>query len=232
MSNIGFLSPVVRQQAFDLGISSPGALLYTWLSGTSTPQPVYADSGLVTALDNPLEADSSGRFPAFWLANVAYRMTLTDADDATIWGPQDGIYSAPGLVTLWTPTIGGATSQSGQVYNQQVGYATRIGDLVLATWRIALTTLGTITGQVQVKGLPYTVKTITGNTFGFGVVGYQNLTTAAIQMSAIPLSGTQTAAIYIMTAAATSSFGTPAVQADLSNTTIFRGQLIYMAEAA
>lgn len=86
-----FLSPVVRQQAFKLGISEPLAKLYTYLSGSSTPYPVYLDADLQTEAANPLVADSSGRFAPFWLGPVTYRMTMTDTNGATIGAAVDGI---------------------------------------------------------------------------------------------------------------------------------------------
>lgn len=88
----GALSPVVRQQAWKLGIFSPGAKLYSFLSGTSTPQPVYTDAALTVPASNPLVADSTGRFAVFYLAAVAYRFRLDDSADVTIWGPHDDIY--------------------------------------------------------------------------------------------------------------------------------------------
>lgn len=56
----------------------------------------------------------------------------------------------------WTPSLGGVTSESGQVYSAQDGAYTKVGDLVYITGQITLTTLGTITGQAIIKGLPFT----------------------------------------------------------------------------
>jgi hypothetical protein len=56
----------------------------------------------------------------------------------------------------FTPTIGGSGGQSGQVYSSQTGTYVRTGKLVHFQVNVALSTLGTITSGVQVKGLPFT----------------------------------------------------------------------------
>ena len=85
------LSPYVHQQAFHLGLAAPSARLYTYVSGTDTPQPVFLDAALAVPATNPLVADITGKFAPFWLAAVAYRFTMTDAAGVTIEGPTDGI---------------------------------------------------------------------------------------------------------------------------------------------
>lgn len=108
MSGLGLLAPVARQREFtDLGVVAPGALLHTFLTESSTPQPVYTTNELDVEHTNPLEADAGGLFPAFWLANgVAYRFTLTEANGDPIWGPVDGIL-----------TGGNTTGQAGTVFD-------------------------------------------------------------------------------------------------------------------
>lgn len=98
------LSPYVRQQAFKLGISSPSAVLHFFLSGTSTPTAVFTQDG--TSLGTTLTADSTGRFVAFFLGPITYRITLLDSTGATIWGPEDGITNTPAVAA--SP---GATTQ-------------------------------------------------------------------------------------------------------------------------
>lgn len=86
----GLLPGVFQAQAFKL-VSKPGALLYSYLSGSSTPQAVYLDIALNTAASNPLVADASGIFPTFWLAQVTYRFFITDANGTTLLAATDGI---------------------------------------------------------------------------------------------------------------------------------------------
>jgi hypothetical protein len=56
----------------------------------------------------------------------------------------------------WTPNWGGATSESGQVYSNRGGRYFKVGRQVTCWGHMALSTLGTITGAVQIEGLPFT----------------------------------------------------------------------------
>jgi hypothetical protein len=88
----GALIPIWRWALMDDdGAPLPGALLYTWLSGTSTPHAVYADVNLTVPLSNPVVADAGGVFPAIFLDAVAYRMQVNTADDETVYPAQDDI---------------------------------------------------------------------------------------------------------------------------------------------
>lgn len=351
----GNLGPVVRQQAWSLGVVSPGAKLYTYLSGTTTPQVVYLDAARLTPAANPLVADANGRFAAFWLASVAYRMTLTDSADVVIWGPEDGITnvitelgsgatgstltltgsltlgddlvfsnttsrirqstgdgsdtgivkigaggavdstrgalinlfgnesSFPGLIQLvpglitgvgaslefynrlgglalsipgqtsgllfpssptyssnantldefkegtWTPTIGGSGGQSGQVYADQSGHYVKIGRFVWVSFRVTLSTLGTITTQVQIQGLPFTIDNVATGSFGTFELGFTALTTSVIGLTGLPVVNSATVNIFQRTAAATSSITTTTAQGDLTANTSLRGQFCYFA---
>lgn len=52
----------------------------------------------------------------------------------------------------WTPNVGGTAT-----YSKQVGIYTKIGDIVYVTFQLAITSIGTGTGN-QVNGLPFTTK--------------------------------------------------------------------------
>lgn len=73
--------------------SEPGAKLYFYASGTSTPQNTYQDIDLTTAHSHPVVADAEGYFDTIYLdpALGNYRYTLTDADDVVLEGPIDDI---------------------------------------------------------------------------------------------------------------------------------------------
>lgn len=62
-----------------------GAKLYIYQSGTSTPVTIYEDFALANEHPFPLEADSAGRIPAFWVADGSYRVRLTDASGIEIF---------------------------------------------------------------------------------------------------------------------------------------------------
>lgn len=80
------LSPDARQRIINaLGTVSPGCLLYTYESGTTTPLATYSDSALSVALPNPIVADSSGLFPAIYLLPAAYSFVLRNSLGELIW---------------------------------------------------------------------------------------------------------------------------------------------------
>jgi len=98
----GAIFPVYRLAVTFQGQPASGALLYTWLSGTSTPQAVYSDSALLTPRSNPVEADANGIFPICYLAAVSYRVLVTTSDGQTIYPTQDNIYD---LFQISTPQV-------------------------------------------------------------------------------------------------------------------------------
>jgi len=128
----------------------------------------------------------------------------------------------------WTPLIGGESGQSGQIYGVQRGAYTKIGRMVVCTFDVLLSNKGTITGDVVIKGLPFT--TISGDSARYPSVSiglWQNLTTSYVYISGIVIDGTTYASLKAATAAATalSAIGT----ADLTNDARFSGTLTYFA---
>lgn len=83
------------------GTSYPGAKLYFYVTGTSTPKNTYSDSGLVTPNANPVVADANGLFGSIYLATGDYKIILKDASDNTLWtvDPYSGLGAADTLTT-------------------------------------------------------------------------------------------------------------------------------------
>lgn len=81
------------------GNTLPGAKLYFYTTGTSTPKNTYADGGLSTPNMNPVEADADGLFPSIYLASGDYKVELKTAAGATIWtvDPQPGLGAGEAL---------------------------------------------------------------------------------------------------------------------------------------
>jgi len=86
-----FKSPIL--QAIDQnGDPVPGAKLYVYASGTTTPVAVFSNEALSVALPNPIIANGRGYFASaggivqniFWNGQ-ALRLRLTDMDDNVIW---------------------------------------------------------------------------------------------------------------------------------------------------
>ena len=73
--------------AFDTsGVVSPGALLFFYMTGTTTPANTYADVGLTIANSNPVVADGAGLFPSIFLTpGQQYKVVLETADGDQIW---------------------------------------------------------------------------------------------------------------------------------------------------
>lgn len=73
-------------QVFDAnGAPLPGALLYTYDAGTSTPKASYSDGGLTILNANPIVADSAGRFGNVFATTGDYRLELRTAAGVVIW---------------------------------------------------------------------------------------------------------------------------------------------------
>lgn len=82
-----------------------GCLLYLYSAGTTTPVDSFSDFLLTQINPWPLEADSAGRIPEFWLPDGAYRARLTDASAILVYdrdniqaiGPSTGTPVGPGI---------------------------------------------------------------------------------------------------------------------------------------
>lgn len=125
----------------------------------------------------------------------------------------------------WTPTIGGSTSQSGQAYSLQSAYYTKVGKQVHAQGRVTLSTLGTITGEVCIKGLPFTPDT---TYYGAGEIGlFAALTTSVIGLRCFvsPVTGFLHLRMQTVASVATVAMA----QADLSATTDLIFSISYRA---
>jgi hypothetical protein len=115
-----------RAMTFDgNGHAQGGALLGFYQTGTTTPQTVYADSGLTTPLSNPVVADANGLFPAIYMpANTLYQAVLQTAALATVWttDPIEGIAlsTAPAVGLLVNYLSGLNTSRNAGTPNTKI----------------------------------------------------------------------------------------------------------------
>lgn len=131
----------------------------------------------------------------------------------------------------WTPTIGGGGGESGQVYSSQIGHYIKIGQMVQASCGVTLSTLGTITGQVQVKGLPFTSLNDGGAYRSVVPLFWINFTTAAVYVQGSLNENATAIGFFIATAATANMAGTNLLQADLSNTSRFVLTVTYRANS-
>jgi hypothetical protein len=129
----------------------------------------------------------------------------------------------------WTPVIGGSTGTTGQSYTTQVGRYVKIGKKVTCWFNATLSAVGTITGDSQIQGLPFTVEN-TSNQIEAGIISdFANVASAVIYLSLVASPNT-TAATIKGTAAAVTTAGTYAV-AGIGNTTQLVGSITYTATA-
>lgn len=164
----------------------------------------------------------------------AFTTTLTPSLNAVVF-PAVQVSSA-GANTLddyeegdWTPAIGGSGGQSGQVYATQVGKYTKIGKLVVCQFRVQLSTLGTITTNVQIQGLPFASENTVNQSASLHIGYWLNLTTALVQLSG-ELAPNSTAITLRAAGGAATSLSALA-QADLAATTYLDGFIAYRAAA-
>lgn len=62
----------------------PGALLFWYAEGTTTPLATYSDEDLSIPNTNPVVAAATGRFPTMWMQDLSYKFILKDADGNTL----------------------------------------------------------------------------------------------------------------------------------------------------
>lgn len=129
----------------------------------------------------------------------------------------------------WTPVIGGSGGTSGQVYTTQVGRYVKIGKLVTVQFGVALSTEGTITGNVEIQGLPFTAEN-TSNLFGVCAMQWVNLATTWVYITGVVDANTAVIAVRGASAAAATS-ETALTATDIGNTSTFRGTMSYRATA-
>lgn len=92
----------------------PGAKLFAYLSGTTTPTSVYTSSALSVAHTNPVIADAGGFLPAIFLdPDIRYRFVVKTDADAVISGMDfDPVYHATSADIVFQPAGSAAVSRT------------------------------------------------------------------------------------------------------------------------
>jgi len=75
----------------------------------------------------------------------------------------------------WTPVYEGTSGAGSNTYDKQLGYYTKIGNLVTATLRIRTDALSGMTGNLRLAGLPFSVRNLAAGFDGAagGIVVHQ-----------------------------------------------------------
>lgn len=76
----------------------------------------------------------------------------------------------------WTPVLAGEVEVGTPVYSDQTGKYTRIGDVVIAQAKIAITSRGGMTGNIYIDGLPYKGYDVSGTENGVSIAIFSNIT--------------------------------------------------------
>lgn len=104
----------------------------------------------------------------------------------------------------WTPFLGG-TSESSQTYAFQSGCYVKIGKQVWATGVLGFTNIGTISGNLLLKGFPFVVGPTTSDR-AMASTYWANMNTPFVYLTAVPEAGQSVASLY-GAAGAVSSLG-------------------------
>lgn len=105
------ISPTAKQQFFDLnGDPLVGGLVYTYVTGSSTPLATYTDDTGTSANTNPIVLDSRGECDCWLTPGSFYRFILKTSAGVQIWSV-DGL----GGGTFQQLYVAGATTFAGAV---------------------------------------------------------------------------------------------------------------------
>lgn len=92
------ISPMPRLQFFNAsGQPLSGGQIFTYTSGTSTPQATYADSTGTSQLPNPIVLDSGGSAQIWLASGLIYRFVVKDSSGSQQW-TVDGVQGPPNLL--------------------------------------------------------------------------------------------------------------------------------------
>lgn len=209
-------------------------------SGTAATNFLYNDAGTINQLslinldfnDNGFDVGGGGVLLAgSGTINVLdiFGISSTYVVEPLFAGGTLTATSFPRYVS-WTPVIGGSGGTSGQSYSVQVGRAAKIGEMVHAHCYVRLSTKGTITGNVQIQGVPFTSKNTT-NLYSVAAVTWQSLNANKVNVTAALQPNTTVLDLYGLAAAGADAVGTQLVTADIADTTGFIVSITYRATA-
>ena len=128
LDSIAVLSPLDRATDAN-GAPVPGAVLYFFEAGTTTPKTVFSDAELGLSLGTSVTCDSGG-FPTsngstrvmIYTGTEAYKLVIKDADGATLW-TLDDIPGAPEI-----PNVASAALPETPVVSKTATYTIGVGD--------------------------------------------------------------------------------------------------------
>lgn len=225
--NIGVLSSGYLQIVTGAGIATP----------STTPQIPATDlSGTLPVEHGGTGAEALAAHGVL-IGNGAGAVVVTGAGTAGQVLTSNGASADPTFQAAssdyeegsWTPVIGGAGGTSGQAYSIQVGRYVKIGNLAYVQCFVTLSTEGTITGNVQIQGLPF-VSENTSNLFAVGAVEWASLATTWVNIIARIGANVQVAVVEGTTVAANQNI-VSLTATDINDTSRFMVTMAYRATA-
>lgn len=130
----------------------------------------------------------------------------------------------------WTPVLGGSGGTSGQTYTTQVGRYIKVGKLVTCFCQVTFSAKGTITGSLQIQGLPFTSENTAGAYGGLQCGDFANMATVITTLYGIVPPNVTYADIRASTATAVATSGQPDTSF-VGNTTSVVCKITYQASA-
>jgi hypothetical protein len=198
------LSPVFRQRFFTTSgtlASLAGGKLYTYQSGTTTPQATYTDSTGATPNANPVILDSNGMASVWLDSSLSYKFVLKDSNDVTQW-TEDGIVGIVSANSVATTSMQDLSVTTAKIANDAVtadklaDSASVDGDRAVTTNHIrdAAITRAKVTSGAVAKSNTST-KTTTYTVTDSDDVLFGNTASAAFTMT-LPLAASSTGRFY------------------------------------
>ncbi|MGI8839948.1 MAG: hypothetical protein ACR2F8_04055, partial [Caulobacteraceae bacterium] len=171
----GTLLAVPTLRAVDVGgVPMVGALLQFYLTGTTSPTPVYTDATLATALSNPVVSDSAGLFPPMFAdPTITYRAQLKTSGGSLVQDVDPAfapVTPGAGSITSSMLAAGAAIANLGFTPVNKAGDTAT--NLLLANSALAATSAGYLGAPVNAQNADYILaladagKTIFANTGG------------------------------------------------------------------
>ena len=88
-----------------------GCSLYSYIAGTTTPQPTYTSASGASQNTNPVILDSTGS-ATVWMGSLSYKFALLDTFGTTLWTVDQVTAPQPGGTGLFLPLTGGTLTGS------------------------------------------------------------------------------------------------------------------------
>jgi len=192
------------------------------VSGTNTAT-LPAATGTVALLQTPSFATTigvGGATPAASGAGITFPATQSASSDAnTLDDYEEG---------TWTPVLAGSSGVSGQSYYQQAGRYTKIGNICIAEFDAGLTALGTVSGNAQINGLPFSAANTGDISQGSGSLSlFASLATSLVSANIGPQPNGNWINLRGLTAASGSTTNSFVATAFFNSSSRLSGTIIY-----